>query len=101
MRVEGSIEIEKPVQEVFGYLFEVDNFPEWSAPAIEVRKDAPGTLKDGDTFTVVVTFLGRRFELPYEVTDFDPLRHFTTRARVDRSPTSGATPSRRYREERA
>ena len=72
-----SAEISKPVEEVFDYLFEVDNFPEWSAPAIDVRKDAPGTLKEGDTFTVVVTFLGRRFELPYEVTDYDPLRHYT------------------------
>ena len=76
MRVEESIEIDKPVEEVFDYLFEVDNFPEWSAPAIDVRKDAPGTLKEGSTFTVVVTFLGRRFELPYEVTDYDPLRHY-------------------------
>ena len=77
MRVEESIEIDKPVEEVFDYLFEVDNFPEWSAPAIDVRRDVAGTLKEGHTFTVVVTFLGRRFELPYEVTDFDPLRHYT------------------------
>jgi uncharacterized membrane protein len=77
MRVEESIEIDKPVEEVFDYLFEVDNFPEWSAPAIDVRRDKAGSLKEGDTFTVVVTFLGRRFELPYEVTDYDPLRHYT------------------------
>ena len=51
MRVEESIEIDKPVEEVFDYLFEVDNFPEWSAPAIDVRKDAAETLKEGDTFT--------------------------------------------------
>ena len=77
MRVEESIEIDKPVEEVFDYLFEVDNFPEWSAPAIDVRRDKAGSLKEGDTFTVVVTFLGRRFELPYEVTYYDPLRHRT------------------------
>jgi uncharacterized protein YndB with AHSA1/START domain len=72
MRVEESIEIDKPVEEVFDYLFEIENFPEWSAPAIDVRKDPAGTPKEGDTFTVVVTFLGRRLELPYEVTDYDP-----------------------------
>jgi uncharacterized membrane protein len=77
MRVEESIEIDKPVEEVFDYLFEIENFPEWSAPAIDVRKDPAGTPKEGDTFTVVVTFLGRRLELPYEVTDYDPLRHYT------------------------
>jgi len=33
MRVEESIEINRPVEEVFDYVLEVDNLPEWSAPA--------------------------------------------------------------------
>src|SRR5215217_4678851 len=39
--------------------------------------DANADANPGDTFTVVVTFLGRRLDLPYEVSDFDPLRHYT------------------------
>ena len=42
MRVEESIGIDRPVQEVFEYVSEADNFPEWTGTAIEVRKRAPG-----------------------------------------------------------
>jgi uncharacterized membrane protein len=42
MRVEESIEINRPLQEVFDYVSDVGNFPEWTAHALEVRKDTAG-----------------------------------------------------------
>jgi uncharacterized membrane protein len=42
MRVEESIEINRPLEEVFDYVSEVGNFPEWSAHTLEVRKDTAG-----------------------------------------------------------
>jgi len=80
MRVEESIEIGRPRKEVFDYVSEPDNFPEWTGTAIEVRKGAPGPLREGDTFTAVIKFLGRRFETPYERTSHDPDRLFKDRA---------------------
>lgn len=80
MRVEESIEIGRPLKEVFGYVSEPDNLPEWTGIAIEVRKDAPGPVREGGTFTVAVKFLGRRFETPYERTTYEPDRLFKERA---------------------
>jgi uncharacterized membrane protein len=79
MHVEESIEIDRPVEEVFAYVANPENLPEWSGPAIEA-KDAPGPLKEGDTFTVVAKFLGRRFETPYERVSYEPNRRYTDRA---------------------
>ena len=42
MRVEESIEITRPLQEVFDYVSDVGNYPEWMAHALEVRKDTAG-----------------------------------------------------------
>ncbi len=80
MRVEESIEIGRPVEEVFSYVANPHNLPQWSGLAIEV-KDAPEQLEEGDTFTTVGKFLGRRFETPFELVSYEPNRHHTHRAR--------------------
>ena len=80
MRVEESIQIGRPRKVVFDYVSEPDNFPEWTGATIEVRKDAPGPAREGDTFTAVIKFLGRRLETPYERTSYYPERLFKDRA---------------------
>jgi len=79
MHVEESIEIGRPVEEVFAYVANPENLPEWSGLAIEV-KEAPEPLSEGDTFTAVGKFLGRRFETPYERASYEPNRRYTDRA---------------------
>ncbi len=79
MRVEESIEIRRPLNEVFDYVANPENLPEWSSLAIEV-KDAPEPLNEGDTFTTVGKFLGRRFETPFERASYEPNRRYTDRA---------------------
>ena len=76
MRIEESVEINRPVEEVYAYVANPENLPEWAGTAIETRKDTPGPLLKGSTFTVVGKFLGRRFETPFEVTAHEfPRRH--------------------------
>jgi uncharacterized membrane protein len=41
MRVEESVEINRPLQEVFNYVSDVGNYPEWMAHVLEVRRDTP------------------------------------------------------------
>ncbi len=80
---ESSVEIERPVEEVFGYVTVPENLPEWAGPVIEVRdvqKAAPDRLRQGDKFTAAAKFLGRRFETPCEVTDYLSNRQFSFRS---------------------
>jgi uncharacterized membrane protein len=78
--VEESVEIGRPVEEVFAYAADPENLPEWSGLAIEVRKDTSGPLREGDVFVTVAKFLGRRFETPFEVTSYETNRRYTHRA---------------------
>ena len=80
MRVEESVEINRPVEEVFNYVSDVANYPEWMAHALEVRKDTPGPTQQSDRFVVAIKSVGRRFETPYERTSYEADRRYTDRA---------------------
>jgi dehydrogenase/reductase SDR family protein 12 len=90
MRVEESIEINRPLEEVFDYVSEVGNFPEWSAHTLEVRKDTAGPPQQGDGFTLAIKSVGRRFETPYERTSYEANRRYTDRA------VGGPIPNQRW-----
>jgi uncharacterized membrane protein len=84
IRVEESVEINRPVEEVFSYTPNPENFPEWAATVREVRQDAPGggpLNREGERFTAMQQALGRRFEAPFEVIDYEPNRHYAHRSR--------------------
>jgi uncharacterized protein YndB with AHSA1/START domain len=80
MRIEESVEINRPVEEVFSYATNPENFAEWVGNVIEVRKDVPGPPRKGTRFTVEQKLLGRRFESPFEVIDYEPNRRYAHRS---------------------
>ena len=81
MHVEESVVINRPPEEVFDYVANRENLPEWSSPIQEVRKETQGPLvEEGARFTTVAKFLGRRFETPFEVSVHDPPRRHTDRS---------------------
>jgi hypothetical protein len=80
MHVEESVEIDRSLPEVFAYVSDVGNYPEWMAHVLEVRKDAPGPPQQGDRFVVAIKSVGRRFETPYERTSYEADRRYTDRA---------------------
>ena len=80
MRVEESVEINRPVEEVFSYVANPENLPEWSGLVLEVHKETQGQPEEGDRFTTIAKFLGRRFETPFERRAYEPNRRYTDRA---------------------
>ena len=90
MRVEESIEIARPLQEVFDYVSDVGNYPEWMAHALEVLKDTEGPPQQNDRFIVAIKSVGRRFETPYERSSYEANRQYTDRA------VGGPIPNQRW-----
>ena len=81
MRIEEIVEIDRPLEEVFSYVTNPENLPEWSNLVLEVRRETEGQLQKGDRFTTFAKFLGRRFETPFEVSDHEPYRRHSDRSR--------------------
>jgi uncharacterized membrane protein len=71
---EMSIVINRPVEEVFAFLSNLENEVKWRREWIEARNTSEGPLGVGATFLLVSTFLGRRVEVVYEVTEYEPNR---------------------------
>lgn len=80
MRVEESVEINRPPEEVFAYVANPENLPEWSGIVLEVHKETQSQLQEGGRFTVVAKFLGRRFETPFEVSAHEPPRRHSDKS---------------------
>ena len=74
IKVEETVEIDRPVDDVFAYVADPENQATWTGVVVEVRKDG------GDRFTLVQKFLGRRFETPCEVTASEPNRRYVYRS---------------------
>lgn len=85
-KVETSVVIARPVEEVFAYVVDPDNTPQWTGPVIEAEKTSEGPVGLGTTSTRVTQFLGRTMEATYEITEFEPNSYYADKT------TSGPVP---------
>ena len=90
MHLEASVDINRPLSEVFTYVSDVGNYPQWMAHVLDVRKHTPGTRQQSDSFVVAIKSVGRRFETPYERTSYEADRRYTDRA------VGGPIPNQRW-----
>ncbi len=77
--VSESVVIERPPEEVFAYVTDSQNLPEWGEVIREVRKESEGPPREGERYTVDIGFLGRRWEQSFEVSAYEPPRRYSDR----------------------
>jgi uncharacterized protein YndB with AHSA1/START domain len=90
MHFEYTIGINQPVEKVFDYVSNPVHLPEWQGPPTEIRdlqQTTSGGLREGDRFTTVLQFLGRRYETPTEVSSYEPNRRLSYRGTGGPVPT--------------
>lgn len=68
-----TVTIDRPVDEVFGFVAEPSNEPKWHFDVQEVVRPRQGPITLGTTFEWIVKFLGRKTYVG-EVTAFEPNR---------------------------
>ena len=79
MRVERSILVHCPPEEVFTFLTRVENAGQWQGGTVETRLTSTGPVGIGSTMMHVGKFLGRRIEGTSQVYDYEPNRSFAYR----------------------
>lgn len=77
IEVEHTLEIERPAEEVFGYLTDVSRLAEWQTSAESAELE--GELREGARIREVRTFMGRSATSTLEVTEYEPPRRFSLR----------------------
>ncbi|MDX1614605.1 MAG: SRPBCC family protein [Candidatus Promineifilaceae bacterium] len=77
IQIEKNTVINRSVRDVFAYVSDVENEPEWIGEVMEVKKTSVGPIGVGSTYDNYVHFLGRRIVDPHEVVRFEPNRQFS------------------------
>lgn len=72
-RFVNTVEVERPVEEVFAYLADFENVPEWNYAIVETTKLSEGPVGVGTTYRQVRS-VPRRSEESFTVTIFEPDR---------------------------
>jgi Polyketide cyclase / dehydrase and lipid transport len=88
-RVEHSIEIARPIDEVFAFIAEPANDPIWLSSVLDVRADE-GPIRAGTAFSETMRFLGRRVDVTWRVSEHGPPVRLAVEATSSPVPISGA-----------
>jgi carbon monoxide dehydrogenase subunit G len=77
MRIESSITINRPAEDIWEYLIDFEKNKMWNPATVDMRLTSEGPLRKGSTYVWVGQFLGRHIESNTEVTEFEPGRKFS------------------------
>lgn len=80
IRVVESIEIQRPVEAVFGLIADFRRMPEWRGMCVGARLEDEGGVATGTRVTVTEKFLANRFDVPLVVTEYAPPRVLAMRS---------------------
>ena len=80
-KVETSIVIQRPIEEVFAFLSNRENNPKWVSELTEVSKTSDEAVGVGTRWREIRKFLNHRLEYEYEYVEYEPNRKITTRSK--------------------
>ncbi len=89
--LEISTVINRPVEEVFAFASNPENFPKWVTGSSEVKKTWAGPIGVGATYRTVLTVLGRRMEGVVEFTEYEPNRSCAMKTKSGPVPVENRT----------
>jgi uncharacterized protein YndB with AHSA1/START domain len=71
-RIEESVDIKRPVDQVFAYVTDAKNWPRWESAMLEAEQTSPGQMGIGTTFRGANRVMGRRMVWISKVTEYEP-----------------------------
>lgn len=81
--LQETIEINRPVKEVYDYVVNVENAPKWQPAVIEVKRLTDGPIRVGTKFSEVAKMMGRRINATCEITELVPNKTFAFKGTSD------------------
>ena len=74
VRVVNEVVIDRPPAEVFDFVANVENNPQWQRGMRDAHFTSGPPLRVGSTYAQVASFLGRRIESRFEIVAYEPGR---------------------------
>lgn len=89
MRVAGDIVIERPPEEVFDFVADECNEPQYNPRMTRAEKISPGPIGVGTRFRSVMTGVGGAPEINIEFTEYDRPRRITEKVQLSSMDING------------
>ena len=80
MEFKQGIIINLPIEEIFAYLNDLENLADWSSVVISARKIPQESMHVGTTVRCTIRFLGRWFDISFEIVECKPSRYLTIKS---------------------
>lgn len=99
-KFEITVDINRPIEEVFAFISNPENLPRWRASALEIKRNSSEPLSVGSVVRGRFTFLGRPFDGDLEIIAHEPHAKYGTKmvggpfpleARYTLEPTANGT----------
>ena len=90
VKVELEVIINRPIEEVFSFMSNVENDSQWSTGAVETKLTSEGPIGKGSTFEEATMFLGRKIEMTGEYTEYIPNKKFVCKSISGPFPAEGS-----------
>ena len=74
LKIRQSISINQPIEGIFPYVSELENLVDWSSVVISARRNSAEAIQVGATVRSTMHFLGRWFDITFEVVEYEPDR---------------------------
>jgi uncharacterized membrane protein len=88
-RVERSITIDRPVEEVFEFTHDLTKNPLWQTTLVDIEPQFDGQMRVGSQWREVRKFIGKRIETVIELTEYEPNRYSAIRMVSGPIPLNG------------
>jgi uncharacterized protein YndB with AHSA1/START domain len=89
VRIEHTIEVDRPPDVVFAFVTDPQHLPEWQPSTVEVRRSRSGPLEVGERFQEVHAAMGKRLESTVEVAEISALSAFALKILDGPMPLDG------------
>jgi carbon monoxide dehydrogenase subunit G len=80
MEFKQSISINLPSEEIFAYMNDFENLADWSSVVIAARKNSQQAMQVGATVRCTIRFIGRWFDISFEIVECKPSRYLTIKS---------------------
>jgi carbon monoxide dehydrogenase subunit G len=85
VNIEGSVMIDRPVEEVWKFISDLSNISKWEPAILEMRQTSAGPIGVGSTIEI----RRKNMTIPQRITEWEPNRKFTFV--VTSGPAKGTT----------
>lgn len=89
MKAGTSIVVERPIEDVWAFVANIENMDKWVVGVTEPRLSNGRDMGVGVTYTSKYTYAGKTHTIDYEVTAYEPQRHFATQSTEGPFPFKG------------